>query len=166
MRVIQSAISRLGEALGHVPHEIKPHLPGFKMSSVNPSDGFDVGSDALFDPMVLIVYGGKSQMNHFVGQHPVRGKLQGRSLIANAYRDSPAAVAECHTVTDAASPERSDLNQNLRHRKASIIGRHGLSGRADPLTKVLSRHSQRVPFDPDVDPRAPDQQTRSHLSLR
>jgi hypothetical protein len=136
------------------------------MSCANTSDGFDVGGDTLFDPMVLVVYGGKSQMNHFVGQHPVRGKLRQRSLIANAYGDSSAAIAECHTVTDASSLERNDLNQESRHWKAAIVLSDGLSGGANPSMKVLRRHLQRVSFDPDVDPRGRDQRTRSHLTLR
>jgi hypothetical protein len=73
--VIESAIPSLREALGHVPNKIRPHLLCFKMSSVNPSDRLNIGSDPLFYPIVLFVYGGKCQVNHFVGQHPVGGEL-------------------------------------------------------------------------------------------
>jgi len=121
---IKSAVSNLREALGHVADKLKPHLLGFKMSCVNPGDWFDIGCDPLFDPMVRLVYGRKGQVNHFVGQHPIRGKLRRRSLIADAYVDSSASIAKRHTVADTSSFERSDTNQNLRHGKAATIGSH------------------------------------------
>src|SRR5882762_6833605 len=93
---------------------------------------FDIGGYSLFDPMMVFVHGGKSQVNHFVGQHPVRGKFRRNSLVAEAYGDSSSSIAKCHAVADPSSFEKSDSNQDSRHGKAAIIGRHGLSGRFNP----------------------------------
>ncbi len=105
-------------------------------------------------------------MDHFVGQHPVRGKLRRRSVAADTYGDPPASITKGHTVADTSSFEGSDPNQDLRHRKAAVIGRHGLSGRFDPAKNVLHGQVQRAPFDHDVDASVSDQQPRSHVARR
>src|SRR5260370_228968 len=164
--VIQSAISCVRETLRHIPNQIKPHLLRFEMSRLNPSDRFDIGSNALFDPMMIIVHSRKSQVNHFMGQHPVRRKLGRRSLVADAYGDSPSSISKLPTVPDASSFERSDPNQGLRHRTEAVIRRHTLSSRFDPAKNILYRHAQGAPFDHHVDASVSDHQTGSHLILR
>ena len=105
-------------------------------------------------------------MDHLVGQHPVRGKLRRRSVVADTYGDSSASIAKGHTVTDASSFEGSDPNQDLRQGKMAIVGCHGLRRRLNPAKNVLYRHLQRALFDPDVDASVSDQQARSHLARR
>src|SRR5258707_5155417 len=166
MSVIQSAISSLGETLRHVPNQIKPHLLHSELPRLNPSDRFDIGSNPFFDPMMLFIHGGKSEVNHFMGQHPVRRKLGRRSLVADAYGDSPSSIAKRPTVADASSFERSDPNQDLRHGKAAVIRRHTLSSRFGPAKNILHRHAQGAAFDHDVDAGVSDHQTGSHLILR
>src|SRR5260370_35520292 len=105
MCVIQSAISNLRKTLRHVPNKIKPHLLCFKMSCVNPSNWFDIGDNALFDPMVILVHGGKSQVNHFVGEHPVRGEHGRGAVAADAYGFSPSDVARLPTVRECSASQ-------------------------------------------------------------
>src|SRR5260370_11151329 len=142
VRVIESAISRLRETLRHVPNQVKPHLLHFEMSCLNPSDRLDIGGHALFDSLVLVVDGGKSQVNHFVYQHPVRRKLGRSSLLTDTYGDSPSSFAECHAVADTSPIEGSDPNQDSMHGKAAEIRRNALSSRFDPEKNVLHRHLQ------------------------
>src|ERR1700739_2640110 len=120
--MIQSAISNLRKALGHPPKRVEPHLLRLEISCLNPGDWFHVGGNPLFDPMMLFVHGRKSQVNHFVGEHPVRGKLRRRSFIADQYRDSSASIAKRHTVVDASPFARSNANHDWRDGKTAVIG--------------------------------------------
>ena len=106
------------------PDKIKPHLLRCEISRLNPGDWFHVGGDPLFDPTVFFVHRGKSQVNHFVGEHPVRGKLRWRRFVADAYEDSCSSIAEGHTTVDAFSFERSDSDQDLRYWKTAVVGSH------------------------------------------
>src|SRR5260370_25060582 len=144
VRVIESAISRLRETLRHVPNQVKPHLLHFEMSCLNPSDRLDIGGNALFDPVVLVVDGGKSPGNPFGYQHPIRRQLGRSSLLTDTYGDSPSSFAKCHAVADTSSIERSDPNQDSRHGKAAVIRRNAHSSRFDPKKNVLHLHFQAV----------------------
>ena len=86
-------------------------------------------------------------MDHLVGQDPVRGKLRRKSVVADTYGDSSASIAKGQPVADASSFEGRNPNQDLRHRKAAVVARHGLSRRLHPTQDVLYRQLQRAPFD-------------------
>ena len=75
MRVIESLVAGLRQALGHVANQFEPHARSVELTGLYARDRLDIGSDSFFNPMMLVGHGWKSQVHHFVSQHPIRGEV-------------------------------------------------------------------------------------------
>lgn len=137
---IQPTISLLWQALGHVPHQVRPHLFRSQMPRTNPCNRFDVGGNLFLDPMVFFGDRWKGQMNHLVGQCPIRGEPRPGRLAAHTDGNSPAVEgSESHSVADTPSAKRRDLNVDRRNRELPIIDLHGFGRRFYPNQNVFQR---------------------------
>jgi hypothetical protein len=64
-----------------------------EMSGADARDGFDVGSDAFFDPMMIFSDGREGEMDHFVREHPIAGEIGGLRIFAYVNSDEATILA-------------------------------------------------------------------------
>ena len=62
---------RIAEAPAAAFYQLEPDRLDIKIAGLDTRDWFDICSDALFDPVMLVGDRGKSQMNHLVCNDPV-----------------------------------------------------------------------------------------------
>jgi hypothetical protein len=98
MRVIQPLVAGSGQPLRHSIHDLAPYALGCQSSNLGSGNRLNVGRYSFFDPMMALLYGGKAEMNHLVGQHPIVAEIALSDMLTHSDPASRPMVAETHEV--------------------------------------------------------------------
>jgi len=83
MRVVETFITSGGESLMEVSHQFEPHFRRVHVLRSYARDRLYISCDSLFNPMVVVGNGRKSEMHHFMSQHPVGAEILGGRVAAD-----------------------------------------------------------------------------------
>src|ERR1039458_1447133 len=147
VRVVQTPIAFLGQALVHVPQHVAPHLRGGQVADVHPRDRLHVGGGALFDPVMAARHRRKCEVYHFVRQHPVPIQILNRRAAAHRDAAPHAVVAVACPMRDAPPASREDPHAGARHWKPSVIRAHRPRRLAYPTEQRRLRQIEMFRFE-------------------
>src|SRR5215470_12409050 len=120
--MVEPLVAGLWKSLMEIPDEFEPHAMSVEVAGADARDRFDVCRKTFFDPMMIVFDGWEAQMDHFVGQHPVIGKIGHRCVGADVNTNQTSiTLSESFSTAHGVSGSRHDAEVKLRHREAAVI---------------------------------------------
>src|SRR6202451_922869 len=103
-------------------------------------------------------------MDHLVGEHPVIHQFRARGIAAETDLDEAAMHAKRLTVPNAVTRKWSDVQREMRDRKAAVVIRDRFSGNLHPGDDIVLGDIEFAVFNGYIDMRASDDEGGSHFS--
>ena len=160
--VVEAFVAWAGQAFGHVAHDFEPHLIYIHVMGADTGEGFDVNGDAFFDPVMAVVNIGKSEMDHFVGEHPIVREIGPSGVGADVNRNVAAVIAPGAAAANAGAAGGNDAERSVRDGKSSVVSGDGFGGPLHPFHHVFLGGMELAFFGGDVDARISDEHGGSH----
>ena len=138
MSVVETLVSGIGLAFGHVAGELVPHSRGGLLARLSPRHWLNVDRDAFFDPVLVPGHAGKCQVDHLMGQHPVVIQFVNFSFSSHRNHNQAAVSGIGDTVMNAGAVVGANSQGEMRHRKAPVILRDIVGGVFYPMHQVVA----------------------------
>jgi len=132
MSVVEACVAGLRQAFWHVTNQFEPHALSAELPGLDARDGLDVSGDAFFDPVVLVLHVWKSEMNHFVGEHPVGVQIVLAGLGADGDSNQATVARKGLTAAHAFAVKRANLKSEMRHRITPVVSNNRVSSFLHP----------------------------------
>src|ERR1700678_1013573 len=166
VRVVETFISSGGESLMEVSHQFEPHFRRVYVLRSYARDRLYISCDPLFNPMVVVCNGRKSEMHHFMGQHPVGAEILGSRVAADVNGYESALFPKSAAVSNTFSISRNNAQQNMWDWKMAIIGAHRFGCPLNPPEQFFLGDLKRALFNNDIYSRISDNYCRGHFVSR
>ena len=82
---------------------------------------------------MALLYGGKAEMNHLVGQHPIVVEIALSDMLTHRDPASRPMVAETHPVGNAHARRLKEPDPGVCHREPAEVRRRGSRGLHHPV---------------------------------
>jgi len=137
LREVEAFVAGRRIALRHVAHHVPPDFARGQQPVMHAGDRLNIGREAFFDPMMIVLLGRKGRMHHLVRHHPVAVQIVRCGVLADAHAREgriAAHIAPCGALQHPLAA-RSGHNQNAveRYRKTPVVGRDRAGGILHPV---------------------------------
>ena len=166
MRVVETFITSGGESLMEVSHQFEPHFRRVHVLRSYARDRLYISCDSLFNPMVVVGNGRKSEMHHFMSQHPVGAEILGGRVAADVNGYESALFPKSAAIANTFSISRNNAQQNMWDWKMAIIGAYGFSRPLNPPEQFFLGDLKRALLKDDIYSRISDNYGRGHVVSR
>lgn len=109
----------------HAIHHFAPHALGSQSSDLGSGNRLHIGCYPFFDPVMALLNGWKTEMNHLVGQHPVAVEFGLSDMLTHRDPASRSGFTETHPVGDASALRLKQPYPSMRHREPVEVRRRG-----------------------------------------